>query len=131
MRHVTPLLLLILFTACQANEENLTKEQQWSKKYQTCEQHQGASTSGILACMEEELKRQDHQLNLAYKEARKRLQPFRLNALKAVQRQWIAYRDAKCGFFNHAQSGSGGKIDEQQCLIETTITRTHELEELF
>ncbi len=98
--------------------------------YEQC-QRQAFSSADFRHCMQQELKRVDGLLNRYYRQAMKTLQPFRRPELRRVQRLWIAYRDARCGFFNHAESGSGGVLDELQCLIDETARRARELSELY
>jgi len=91
----------------------------------------GETTTGIASCLEEELVREDKKLNIAYKKAKATIQPFRVSELKKVQLAWIDYRDVKCNFFNHKESGQTGSLEEQKCRIKATILRTNELENLF
>jgi len=98
----------------------------YTPAYDRCVQN-AQSTADALACLDAEYRRQDEKLNAAYREARQRLQPFRRDTLRDVQRAWMAYRDAKCRFYRHKESGSGGALDAVQCLVDTTILRTVEL----
>ncbi len=82
-------------------------------------------------CMETELKYQDKKLNKSYGEARKSIQPFRRKSLKNIQKAWIKYRDEKCNFFYHKESGSGGITDVLECKLNMTMQRTKELKEIF
>jgi len=82
-------------------------------------------------CLEQELRLQDKKLNIAYQKAKKSIQAFRVDTLRKVQRAWIHYRDKKCAFFYHKESGSGGISDALQCELDETIRRTKELETLY
>ena len=140
-KNMMVLMALLLLTACQNSSEDkkvelksavkVERKKPFSKAFYRCEKEQGETTAGISSCFEEELKKQDKKLNMAYKKAKESIQPFRVEALRDVQRKWIAYRDSKCRFFNHQESGSSGSLDEQNCLIKETITRTKELENIF
>ena len=139
-RVITILTLTVFFTACQESQVEKepskepkvqTEQRLFSNNYYKCEKERGETHIGISSCMEEELKEQDRALNIAYKEAKTSIQPFRVNTLKEVQRKWIAYRDSKCAFFHHKESGQVGSIEEESCLIKETITRTKELKEIF
>ena len=44
-----------------------------------------------------------------------------------MQNLWIKYRDAKCNFFYHKESGSGGQNDAMDCYIDMTQQRADEL----
>ena len=122
------LLGILSFSACQASENDLkTKKPNYSATYLKCTDE----AVNPNHCIEQELKVQDTKLNIAYHEARKSIQPFRVDALKEMQRAWIKYRDKKCGFFQHKQSGSSGVTDALQCTLDETIHRTKELENLY
>ena len=143
MKKTVMLLLAIglLFTACQSDiKEKKTEpievketqqKQPFSKDFYKCDKERGETTIGIASCLEEELNREDKRLNTAYKKAKESIQPFRRESLKKVQLAWIAYRDAKCGFLHHKESGSSGSLDEQECLIKETMSRAKELEDIF
>lgn len=135
MKTTTLLLLTLLsLTACQENKPTkptkVQKEQPFSEAFYKCTKEIGTNTIGISHCYEEELKYQDGKLNLAYKKVKSSIQPFRLNDLKEVQRSWMKYRDIKCSFFNHKESGQTGSIEEQECIVKETISRTKELQGL-
>ncbi len=98
--------------------------------YQQCEQA-ALSEYDVLACIESETNRQDQRLNRNYHAAMQRIEAFRQADLRKIQRLWIKYRDAKCGFFYHRHSGSGGLVDASQCRMEETIQRADELEALY
>ena len=143
MKKTVMLLLAIglLFTACQSDiKEKKTEpievketqqKQPFSKDFYKCDKERGETTVGIASCLEEELNREDKKLNTAYKKAKESIQPFRRESLKKVQLAWIAYRDAKCGFLHHKESGSSGSLDEQECLIKETMIRAKELKDIF
>ena len=100
-----------------------------SSGYSRCLQS-ALSSVAVLGCMNAELKRVDRQLNRNYRRAMGEIQPFRRDELRRMQRLWIRYRDARCGFFNHRESGSGGRLDEMQCRIDETARRARELAEI-
>ena len=143
MKKTVMLLLAIglLFTACQSDiKEKKTEpieiketqqKQPFSKDFYKCDKERGETTIGIASCLEEEFNREDKRLNTAYKKAKESIQPFRRESLKKVQLAWIAYRDAKCGFLHHKESGSSGSLDEQECLIKETMIRAKELKDIF
>ena len=131
-----------LFTACQSDikekktepievREVQQQKQPFSKDFYNCEKERGETTIGIASCLEEELNREDKKLNTAYKKAKESIQSFRRESLKKVQLAWITYRDAKCGFLHHKESGSSGSLDEQECLIKETMIRAKELKDIF
>jgi len=82
-------------------------------------------------CMDKELKLQDAKLNKEYHNAMGRIQEFRKEDLKKIQKLWIKYRNAKCEFYYHKYSGSGGITDSIQCTINETMQRTQELKNTY
>jgi len=100
---------------------------EYSSDFQSCIE-QSANPN---ICMEDELKYQDKKLNLAYAKAKKSIQLFRRESLRDIQRAWINYRNKRCSFFYHKESGSGGITDSLACELDMTIQRTKELKEIF
>jgi len=82
-------------------------------------------------CIMREIDIRDKELNIAYKKAKKAIPSRSLKELKKIQREWIVYRDMRCGFYYDAESGSGGLTDSMLCQLEETIKRTDELKELY
>ena len=101
-----------------------------SHSYQDCIK-KAYGQNDYLHCITSEIKRQDKRLNDNYQSALNSIEEFRKKDLRSVQRVWIKYRDAKCSFFHHMHGGSGSLVDEQQCVLEETIRRANELEQLF
>ena len=91
----------------------------------------GYSTAGMAGCYDRELAWWDDWLNQVYSERRDQARaadrdkpdyaPSQEQALKAMQRAWIAFRDAKC---DHARSqwggGTGGGPATYACLMDET-----------
>ncbi len=55
---------------------------------------------------------------------------IRFALLKDVQRQWLAYRDAKCAFLGTA-NGSWGLMLAAFCRLDETARRTRELRDIL
>jgi uncharacterized protein YecT (DUF1311 family) len=89
------------------------------------------SNADAIICIKQELNFQDKKLNQAYKKAINKVQPFRKKDLRDIQRMWIKYRDKKCSFYYHKESGSGGLSDMLECKLDETIKRTIELNEVY
>jgi uncharacterized protein YecT (DUF1311 family) len=113
-----------------ANSEEFVEKYATSKEYDLCIQSVVA-TYDVLACMKTELARQDKVLNENYKKAIKALDKERRKTLISAQRSWINYRDKKCSLYYHKNSGAGGLLDQEECLIKETIKRSAELFEMF
>ncbi len=120
---------IIIFTSF-ANSEEFVEKYTTSKEYDLCIQNVFA-TYDILACMKAELARQNKLMNENYKKALKALKKDRRKALISAQRSWINYRNKKCSLYYHKHSGTGGLLDQEECLIKETIRRSTELSEIF
>ena len=105
-------------------KESITKKV--LSEYEECMQ-MGPPNECIMA----ELEIRDKELNNAYKEAKKSIPAKSLKRLKEIQREWIVYRDMRCGFYYGPESGSGGLTDAMLCELDETIKRTDELKELY
>lgn len=97
--------------------------------------------SDMTACSQEDYEAADVALNAAYRKTMARAQAMdkdfaeigegmvgAVDALKAAQRAWIAYRDAQCelaGF--EARGGTMEPMLVAGCLAELTTKRTDEL----
>lgn len=94
----------------------------------------GSTTVGMGYCLDRELTLWDGRLNAAYRDlmaAERRLDaeakafgssaPPRADALRAMQRGWIAFRDARCDY-ERAQwgGGTGGGPATLACLMQMT-----------
>ncbi|MFZ3581311.1 lysozyme inhibitor LprI family protein [Loktanella sp. DJP18] len=98
----------------------------------------GDSTVGMGACLDREFQFWDGALNAAYgdlmtlykandaeAEAGGWNAPRQVPALQAMQRAWIAYRDARCDFERAKWGGgTGGGPATAQCLMTVTAEQT-------
>lgn len=76
----------------------------------------GQTTVGMVSCLDRERAQWDAWLNIVYQELHTKLAaqdaalgsaaPSEASALQGMQRAWIAFRDAKCGY-EAAQWGGG------------------------
>ncbi|CAM3739244.1 lysozyme inhibitor LprI family protein [Vibrio aquimaris] len=117
-----------LSTETQGSKE--PAKTQRSAEYISCSQ-KALARLDYTRCQSAELQREDVLLNQEYQSAIKRIQTFRHEDLKHMQNLWIKYRDAKCNFFYHKESGSGGQNDAMDCYIDMSQQRTDELKALF
>jgi uncharacterized protein YecT (DUF1311 family) len=85
-------------------------------------------TSGIVSCVADLTKTWDNRLNRAYKTVMARQDASRKTALRDVQRLWIKYRDANCGFYAEGP-GSISQVTAAECLRFMTKQRALELEQ--
>jgi len=119
-------LITITLNAKNDSSDTLKVKAKYSSTFYTCEK----ASPNINECLDKELKKQDKYLNVAYQKAIKEIQPFRKRSLKEMQRTWIKYRNQKCTFYSHKESGSGGLTDAIQCELDMTMQRTIELKEI-
>lgn len=64
-----------------------------------------ATTVSLVACHMREQKIWDARLNAWYADAKGRLEGESATALQSAQRDWIAFRDAKCGYWQKRYAG--------------------------
>lgn len=90
-----------------------------------------ASNAAMVGCLSREHTVWDDVLNLAYQDLRGSLDSGVANALRAAQRAWIPWRDAKCGIWYEVhQGGTIGGLFAQDCITETTARRAIDLLDL-
>lgn len=77
-----------------------------------------------------ETKIQDRKLNKAYKNVMKALEPNKQQELKEVQRLWVKYRDAYCGFYYGLTGGTIDSLNASSCFLNMTTERVEELENI-
>lgn len=94
----------------------------------------GSSTAGMGGCLDRELQYWDARLNAAYTVAMRRTRavdaemkdigssaPQQAPAMRAMQRAWIGFRDAKCDFVRSEWGGgTGGGPATIACLMDET-----------
>ena len=103
----------------------------------------GNSTVGMGGCLSREYDVWDRMLNAAYRDlldlyavsdaeasANGWTEPAQVPTLKAMQRAWIAYRDARCDFERAKWSGGTGQGPATaHCLMEMTAEQTFVLQD--
>jgi len=120
----------LILTSLKASQAVVPIELLYSDKYHSCTK-EIISEADAAKCLEKEIVRADKKLNTAYRKAQKRMQIFRHDDLQKIQRIWIKYRDAKCNFFYHKESGTAGLSNAEECRLNETILRTIELDETY
>ena len=98
-----------------------------------CPEAAGANTFTIVACHMREQKIWDGYLNEWYGEAEKRLadEPAAA-ALKDAQRAWIAFRDAKCGYWQKRyEGGTFASVVTGDCMRVEAGRRALEMRAIF
>ncbi|WP_158968358.1 lysozyme inhibitor LprI family protein [Chachezhania sediminis] len=94
----------------------------------------GSTTIGIGACLQDEAGWWDRLLNTTYKDAMGRAAtsdammkedgidvPSQAEALRTMQRSWIAFRDDKCAYVASLwTNGTGASTAFVDCLLRTT-----------
>ena len=101
-----------------------------SPAYKKCMDASEGVTVNMLDCMATEIKLQDVRLNKAYKAAMTVIEGDKTSQLQNVQRMWLKYRDANCGFVGSLTGGTIDSINAGSCVLEMTRTRGQELENL-
>ncbi|MAR72918.1 MAG: hypothetical protein CME78_11915 [Halomonas sp.] len=94
----------------------------------------GATTLGIVDCLAQETRVWDELLNAQYQELRALMREqdegnpdvgiSRVDALREVQRAWITFRDAECGYaYARYQDGTIRSVVAAACRLEQTAQR--------
>lgn len=105
----------------------LSANSNYSKTYKQCMDKSGGVTMKMRICNGDEIKRHDKMLNTNYKKAMKALSKEKKAELKKVQREWMKYRDLKCGFEGSMTGGSIDLILGGDCILDMTAVRAKEL----
>ncbi len=102
----------------------------YTKQLDAC-QKKAVATPDIADCFEDEFKRQDAALNVAWKAALQRVGPRSSAQLIAAERRWVAARDPFCSkASDQFKGGTIMPIVYSSCRVEETIRRTMWLEKL-
>ena len=118
----------IRFCLGDALRKDVTAEICIDKVASPCMERQGgSSTQGMNACMYRENAIWDEILNAEYKALRRSLPKDTFEALRGVQRHWIAYRDAKCAYPYKAIDGTIASNFASSCVNTMTARRAIEL----
>jgi uncharacterized protein YecT (DUF1311 family) len=88
----------------------------------------GASNLGIAQSYDRETAVWDERLNQNYKKRLDDAEPAYRDALKRMQRAWIAYRDAKCGSISVGEQGSISVPMTASCMLSETARQAIFLE---
>ena len=85
-------------------------------------------TTGIVECTAALTKTWDGRLNKAYKALMAQEEGKQKQTLRDVQRLWIKYRDANCGFYAQG-AGTISQVAAAECMRVLTKQRALELEQ--
>jgi uncharacterized protein YecT (DUF1311 family) len=121
--------LLALSVTCTSFAESNALDA-YSNSYKIC-MDKAISTIDIIECTNTENSVQDKRLNVAYKKLISRQNAARVKQLTEVQKLWIKYRDANCGFYYDPDGGSMARILANDCMLQMTKDRAIELESLM
>lgn len=103
---------------------------EYSRQYESC-MTQAQSTTATVGCIGDEVEIQDKRLNKAYQALMPTLKPERQKKLRALQRQWLQFRDTNCAFYLDPEGGTITRITESHCILDMTASRADELEALL
>ncbi len=91
-------------------------------------QDKDSSTMGIVACIGEEGRRWDSELNLAYKRLLAQIDAPSRSALQQSQREWLRFRDAQITALQRIYSKREGTIQNIEAAVQNiAITRNQAL----
>lgn len=117
-----------VFSALLVCSSVMFAEVKLSPTYSKCVDKSGGATYLMLECNEKEYKVQDAKLNKMYKLLMSKFDNQRKLSLKNVQRLWVQYKEAKCGFYDGLSGGTMDAISSSSCTVEETALRAQELE---
>jgi uncharacterized protein YecT (DUF1311 family) len=113
-------------------DDQAALEARYTPAYDQCLK-EGDAANGVTAamadCSDAEIKAQDSKLNAAYQKAMSGQTPEAQVKLREAERAWIKFRDSKCESENQTR-GTMDILNRQGCILEATIRRTIELEEM-
>ena len=87
-----------------------------------------AGTYEMLECANAERDIQDRALNETYQRVMATLNTGQKAKLRAAQRAWIAYRDARCASFADQDWGTLSSVTARMCIVEMTVQRLVDVE---
>ena len=88
-----------------------------------------ATTQEIVECLDGQTAGWDDELNAAYKAAIAAMDGDRAGDFRGVQRLWVQFRDANCGWYAGGE-GTISRIEAAQCVHDMTKQRAQELQAL-
>ena len=86
----------------------------------------GQSTQGMVECLSAAYQSWDAALNEEYRSLMDSLEPAQKDALKASQRQWIAYRDSEQKFLRSLVTPDAGtiiRVTTNQAMVDMVKAR--------
>ena len=89
------------------------------------------STASMVACLDREARAWDRLLNDTYERLSALLDESQREALRDVQRSWIAYRDKACGFHRIYHQGTSAGLMAMSCVNDETARRALALREFL
>jgi uncharacterized protein YecT (DUF1311 family) len=119
--------LLVLATSSQAEDVPL------SKAFGQCVDKSGGADFAVIACLGTEYTRQDKRLNDAFRKLLVRVSKQKGEELRKVQRAWLAYIQAECGFLydKEAFAGTADRVEASSCNVTERARRAADLESLL
>ncbi|WP_157778312.1 lysozyme inhibitor LprI family protein [Massilia violaceinigra] len=99
------------------------------KQYERC-MNKAVSNVDMQECMSAQYALEDKRLNVAYRALLARQQGARKKELQEVQRMWLKYTEANCGFYDDPDGGTAARLAAHECAVSARAARAAELEEL-
>ncbi|MDQ1814834.1 lysozyme inhibitor LprI family protein [Massilia sp. CCM 9210] len=99
------------------------------KQYERC-MDKAVSNVDMQECMSAQYALEDKRLNVAYRALMARQPAARKKELQEVQRLWLKYTEANCGFYGDPDGGTAARLAAHECAVSARAVRASELEEL-
>lgn len=101
---------------------------EYSAEFSACMDRSGGVTVEMRDCSTAEYERQDHALNVVYRDLMGRLGPELQTDLRTAQRAWIAFRKAECDYRHRSEGGTMGLLIYDSCWLDFTASRVVHLQ---
>lgn len=117
--------LIAVLTAGSASAAKASGKE--SPQLSACMKQSGGVTADMRACLADEYRRLDRDLNVTYKSVMRQLTPRQRTRLKESQRAWIWRRDYDCKALVKAKpyaGGTAGDLVYDDCRLQKVRERT-------
>lgn len=110
----------------QASRQDLDARR--TPQYSRCMNAADVTDAGMRECATQEYQRQDRALNTRYQTVLRGLNARQQGKLRAAQRTWVAYRDARCASMADEDWGTISLLTANECMVDMTLERLIDLE---
>tara|TARA_B100001939_G_C16524616_1_gene439368 strand:- start:68 stop:493 length:426 start_codon:yes stop_codon:yes gene_type:complete len=129
--YVTEIILICFAISSSLVAEKISVQTLPLKELENCINSSNGNDQFMRECLAEETEKWDKRLNTAYQELKSLMPPDVFAELKQGQLSWIKYKQKTCDYaFDSAGGGTASFVVANNCILNLTIPRALELEEL-